>query len=214
MDELNIRKRIYTYLILIAIYFISWYVVSRITDTNISLWILIPLAVVLAVIGWRIMRPIRKELKKGGKTKEKLEASLFKVSIMVYSIMSYIFGIIFLIAGLFFIVLVIAANLIAKNMSSLETLLFTGIGLVLLIVGVMALFAGKGLSKRKKWGRNLATIVLIFFVLFFLLVIILGDLFGTVTGAIIGIILIIIFVFVFSMTIYELYSKYKLLWKD
>lgn len=202
MVKVNAKKRTYANFILMAIFLIIMNIVTRVTDDlSISLWIIIPLLIFFIIISSILMIPVKKELRKGGKAKAKTEVSLHLATTKILAILISTFGILFLIAGL-----ILLAGFYLKSISTSEMPLFGGIALALLITGTMALFAGRGLSKRKKWGRNLATVVLSLFILLFLFVII----FGGMGGAIFGTILILAFLGI----IYELQFKNQFLWID
>jgi len=151
MDESNAKKRMYVYFIVMAIFFIGLNILFRLVENmSIKLWISIPVVIIFLIVGWKIMAPIRTEMKKGGESKKELETSLSSTCSNISSVFSYIFATIFLLFGLFFLGIVLLANFYVKNMSSSETLIFSGISLALLIVGVGVLFLGRWLSKRKK----------------------------------------------------------------
>ncbi len=195
-------------MILIFVFLLGFKLTSKITgNLYTTLWITIPLAIIISILGFFIMRPIKEDLRKNSKTKRKTEVSIYEAIIDIFSFASYFFGVIYVLFGLFFLVLAFIYYL--KNFNSLEILfiigfksyffIISGIGILLLITGVLAIFAGRGLSKRKKWGRNILTILLIFHTLFFLLPIFFGELGGIVFG--------LACILAFSGLVYELNSK-------
>jgi len=90
-----------------------------------------------------------------------LSTTLLITSIKVNSLLCYLGTIVFALIFLFLLFIVVAGNFYAENMNSKETLIFTSLAFVSLILTIISYFAGLGLSKKMKWGRTLFTMVLI-----------------------------------------------------
>lgn len=156
--ELSIGKRIYGFSILAGIFVCISIVASKIiNDLYIILWIFIPLAIILSIIGWIIMKPVRKELKKG-KVKTSLDYAPEGL-IKIHFVLGYTLGISWLILGLLLLGIVLFTNLS-------DSAKLGGTGAVFSVLGITALFAARELSKGKIWGFTGLFIALLVFLLF------------------------------------------------
>lgn len=165
MEKSNANKRIYTFSILVSI-FVGVYIVTFefVDDLYITLWIFIPSAIVLGIVGWIITKPIKEELKKGRVAEAKVKDSLSQLPLgmrKLYVVLSYTLSISWLIIGLLLLGIIL--------FTSLSGSVAIGIGgAIFLILGIIAFFAARGISKGKKWGVNFLLIALL---IFFLLIV-------------------------------------------
>jgi MFS family permease len=202
MKQEAVKRHYYAFFLMMAIFLVILRVIMyAIDDLYKSLWFIIPLTIIFLIIGHKIMRPIKQELKKP-RTKEKVKSTLHNAEIKIWAIFGYIFGTIIALFGLFLLGLLFAVIYTGRYISQTDIIVLAVFGSIALILGIIAILAGKGLSRMKKWGRTLTTI---FFIS--MIILLFALMFRTNT---LGIIIFAAFIFLLSFIIYRFYKDKNL----